>query len=165
MHGVRAWETTERLLESGRYEARQRALVSTAVVDESEAGARWLGVAYWDAIARFTRGAVRAGWSDDGGKLRLLGGAVLLTFTPAELAVDEGGVSCTHAIRGGFLTLRTGGSVALAQRKVGSDYELSVTVEEYLPRLGGPLYGRGQSPFHAALSRRYFKLLEQRAVS
>ena len=46
--------------------------------------------------------------------------------------------------------------------------ELSVTVEEYLPRLAaragappwtGMLYAKGQSPFHAAVSRRYFELL------
>ena len=43
-----------------------------------------------------------------------------------------------------------------------------MTVEEYLPRLAaragapwwtGALYAKGQSPFHAAVSRRYFELL------
>ena len=46
--------------------------------------------------------------------------------------------------------------------------ELSVTVEGYVPRLAaragarpwtGMLYAKGQSPFHAAVSRRYFELL------
>ena len=43
-----------------------------------------------------------------------------------------------------------------------------MAVEEYLPRLAaragappwtGMLYAKGQSPFHAAASRRYFELL------
>lgn len=161
MHRVRGWETTERLLGSGRYESRQRALVSTPVVDASEAGARWLGVSYWAVISRFTRGAVRARWSAEGGKLRLLGGVELLTFGPAELAVDGEGVKCKHSIRGGVLAFHAGGSVSFAQRNVGAEYELSVTVEEYLPRLDGRLYAKAQSPFHAALSRRYFELLER----
>ena len=58
--------------------------------------------------------------------------------------------------------------LTLAQRAVGGEYELTVTVEEYLPRLAaragapwwtGALYAKGQSPFHAAVSRRYFELL------
>jgi hypothetical protein len=64
--------------------------------------------------------------------------------------------------------LRAGGSVSLAQRPEGDQQELSVTVEEYLPRLAaragappwtGMLYAKVQSPFHAAVSRRYFELL------
>ena len=50
----------------------------------------------------------------------------------------------------------------------GDQQELSVTVEGYLPRLAaragappwtGMLYAKGQSPFHAAVSLRYFELL------
>ena len=64
--------------------------------------------------------------------------------------------------------MRSGGSVTLAQRPEGEQQELTVTVEEYLPRLAarvgapwwtGALYAKGQSPFHAAVSRRYFELL------
>jgi hypothetical protein len=56
----------------------------------------------------------------------------------------------------------------LAQRPKGEQHELSVLVEEYVPRLAaragwpwwaGALYLKGQSPFHAAVSRRYFDLL------
>jgi hypothetical protein len=66
------------------------------------------------------------------------------------------------------LALRTGGSVTLAQRPEGDRQELSVTGEGYLPRLvaragapqwSGMLYAKGQSPFHAAVSLRYFELL------
>ena len=162
------WEANERLLESGGFESRQRMLVEQPVVDASEAGARVLGVTYWRSVDRFTRGGVRASWNEGGGKLRLLGGATLLTFGLPELSCESGVVACRHEIRGGLLTLRAGGSVTLAQRAEGDQHELSVTVEEYLPRLAarvgaprwtGALYAKAQSPFHAAVSRRYFELL------
>ena len=163
-----SWETTERVLDSGGFESCQRVLVEHPAVEVSESGARVLGVTYWQAVSRFTRGGVRASWSGGGGKLRLLGGATLLTFGPPELLFEGGTVSCRHEIRGGLLALRAGGSVTLAQRAEGEQQELSVTVEEYLPRLAarvgapwwtGALYAKGQSPFHAAVSRRYFELL------
>ena len=162
------WETSERVFESGRFESRQRVLVAEPVVEASEAGARTLGINYWRAVDRFTRGGVRASWTGDGGKLKLLAGATLLSFGPAELSFDGRLVSCRYAIEGGLLALRAGGSVTLAQRPEGDKHELSVMVEEYLPRLAaraaapawtGMLYAKGQSPFHAAASRRYFELL------
>ena len=163
-----SWKATERVLASGGFESRQRLLVAEPVVEASESGARVLGVTYWQAVDRFTRGVVRASWHGAGGKLRLLGGATLLTFGPPELTFGSGLVSCRHEIRGGVLTLRAGGSVTLAQRAAGDQHEISVTVEEYLPRLAaragaprwtGALYAKGQSPFHVAVSRRYFALL------
>ena len=171
---MKGWETTERVLDSGGFESRQRALVAEPVVEASEAGARVLGVTYWQAVDRFTRGGVRASWTGGSGKLKLLGGATLLTFGPPELSFAEGAVSCRHEIRGGLLALRAGGSVTLAQSPAGDEYELSVTVEEYLPRLAaragaprwtGALYIKGQSPFHAAVSRRYFDLLVRSGTS
>jgi len=167
---LQGWEASERVLESGGFESRQRVLLSRLAVETSEAGARWLGVAYWQAVGDFTRGGVRATWRDDGGRLRLLGGATLLGFGPPELRYGDGIVSCRYSIEGGLLALRAGGSVTLAQRSEGEggEHELSVTVEEYLPslaaRVGAPwwtgaLYAKGQSPFHSAVSRRYFELL------
>ena len=165
---MKGWQSSEKVLESGGFESRQRVLVPEPAVEASEAGARTLGVTYWQAVDRFTRGGVRASWSGGGGKLKLLGGATLLTFGPPELSFDTGVVSCKHEIRGGLLALRAGGSVTLAQRPEDDQQELSVTVEEYLPRLAaragapewtGLLYMKGQSPFHAAVSRRYFDLL------
>ena len=162
------WESTERVLDSGGFESRQRVLVPEPMVEASEAGARTLGVTYWQAVDRFTRGGIRASWTGNGGRLKLFGGSTLLTFGPAELSLDGGLVSCRHAIQGGLLALRAGGSVTLAQRPEGDQQELSVTVEGYLPRLAaragappwtGMLYANGQSPFHAAVSRRYFELL------
>jgi hypothetical protein len=162
------WETWERVLESGAFESRQRVLVPEPAVEASEAGARTLGITYWQAVDRVTRGGVRASWTGGGGRLKLLGGATLLTFGPPGLSFDAGLVSCRHAIHGGLLALRAGGSVTLAQRPEGAQQELTVTVEGYLPRLAaragapawtGLLYAKGQSPFHAAVSRRYFELL------
>jgi hypothetical protein len=162
------WETSERVLASGGFESRQRVLVADPAVEASEAGARTLGVTYWRAVDRFTRGCVRASWRGGGGKLKLLGGATLLTFGPPQLAFDAGVVSCRHEIQGGLLALRAGGSVKLGQRSEGDEQELSVTVEGYLPRLAaragappwtGMLYAKGQSPFHAAVSLRFFELL------
>ncbi len=170
----RGWETSERLLESGGFESRQRVFVSEPVVDSSESGGRWLGVSYWQAVDALTRGGVRATWSERGGRLKLLGGATLLRFGSPELAFEDEAVSCRYAIQGGLLALRPGGSVTLAQRRLDEGYELSVTVEEYLPRLAarvgapwwtGALYAKGQSPFHAAVSRRYFDLLVRARAS
>ncbi len=167
---MRGWETNEKVLDSGGFESRQRVLVDEPVVDASDAGARWLGVTYWQAVGALTRGVVRAQWNHEGGRLRLLGGATLLRFAAPSLEHADDGVSCCYAIEGGTLALRPGGSVTLAQRPVEDGYELSVAVEEYVPRLAarvgspwwtGALYAKGQSPFHAAVSRRYFELLEQ----
>jgi hypothetical protein len=171
---VTGWEATERVLDSGGFESRQRVLVDEPVVEASESGARVLGVTYWQAVDRFTRGGARASWSGEGGTLRLLGGVTLLSFGPPELSFANDVVSCRHEIRGGLLSLRAGGSVTLAQTPAGDRRELSVTVEEYLPRLAarvgapwwtGVLYAKGQSPFHAAVSRRYFDLLVRKRPS
>ena len=169
LHG---WHGRERVLDSGGFESTQRVLVSEPVVESSESGARWLGIAYWQAVNRVTRGGVRARWGNDGGRLTLLGGASLLSFGVPELAFSGEAVSCRYAIQGGLLALRAGGSVTLAQRRADDGVELSVIVEEYLPRLAarlgapswtGALYARGQRPLHAAVSRRYFELLASRA--
>ena len=165
----RARETSERSLPAGGGESRQRIVVPQPVVESSAAGARWLGVLYWQAVTDVSRGAVRASWSDTGGRLRLLSGPVLLRFGPAELRHDEELVSCTHRITGGLRALRAAGSVTLAQAALPDGAELSVAVEEYLPRLAaragapawtGMLYVRGQRPFHSLVSARYFELLE-----
>jgi len=160
------------MLVSGGFESAQRVIASGPVVESSKSGARWLGIAYWQAVGRVTRGGVRARWTDDGGRLTLLGGANLLAFGVPELAFSGEVVSCRYAIRGGILALRAGGSVTLAQRRADEEVELSVVVEEYLPRLAarlgapkwtGTLYAKGQSPLHAAVSRGYFELLASRA--
>ena len=169
---LHSWHSRERVLNSGGFESTQRVLASGPVVECSESGARWLGIAYWQAVERVTRGGVRARWTNDGGRLTLLGGASLLSFGAPELTFSGDAVSCRYAIQGGLLALRAGGSVTLAQRGADDEVELSIFVEEYLPRLAarigaprwtGALYAKGQSPLHAAVSRRYFELLASRA--
>jgi len=49
---VTGWETSERVLKSGGFESRQRVLVAEPAVEASEAGARTLGVTYWQAVDR-----------------------------------------------------------------------------------------------------------------
>jgi hypothetical protein len=168
MSSFHGWEATARMLESGGFQSRQRVLISEAPVPASEAGARRLGSTYWRAVDGFTRGGVRAHWSDRGGRLRLVGGPTLLRFGPPEVAHADDVISCCYSIEGGLLALRAGGSVTLAQHRIGDGHELSVMVEEYLPRLAaragaprwtGVLYAKGQTPFHVAVSRRYFELL------
>jgi hypothetical protein len=149
---VSGWETSERVLESGAFDSRQRVLVTEPVVEASEAGARTLGITYWQAVDGFTRGGIRARWTGEGGKLKLLGGVTLFVFGPPQLSVDGEVVSCRYAIDGGLLALRAGGSVTLAQQPEGDQQELSVMVEGYLPRLAaragapawtGMLYAKG----------------------
>ena len=160
------------MLASGGFESAQRVLASGPVVESSQSGARWLGIAYWEAVNRLTHGGVRARWTDDGGRLTLLGGASLLSFGAPEPTFSGNAVSCRYAIQGGLLALRAGGSVTLAQRYHDDEVELSVIVEEYIPRLAarlgapmwtGTLYAKAQSPLHVAVSRRYFELLASRA--
>jgi hypothetical protein len=83
--GFHDWEATERLLDRGGVESRQRVLVSEPAVEPSRDGARSLGVTYWCAVDSFTHGGIRATWGDEGGRLRLFGGATLLRFGPPEL--------------------------------------------------------------------------------
>ena len=168
MTALSGWETLERVTESGATESRQRVHADRPVVEVSEAGARRLGVRYWQAVQDSTRGAVRASWQDEGGRLRLLGGATLLRFGPPDLSVAGNAVTCRYAICGGLLAVRAGGTVTLTQQGLDDGVELVVSVEEYLPRLAarvgaprwtGLLYARAQSPFHVGVSRRYFESL------
>ena len=105
---LHSWYTTERVLDSGGFESTQGVLASEPLVESSESGARWLGIAYWQAVNRFTRGAVRARWTGDGGRLTLLGGASLLSFEPPELAFSDETVSCRYAIKRGLARLASG---------------------------------------------------------
>lgn len=118
-----------------------------------------------------TRGGVRASWTGERGLLRLFGGATLLRFGPAELDSSDGLASCGTRSREACSPLRAGGWVTLQQRSSGDEHEVSFNVRGYLPRLApragsppwaGILYAKGQKPFHAAVSRRYFELLERK---
>ena len=118
---------------------RQRTFVMEPVVEASAAGARTLGVTYWQAVDRFTVAVLRASWPGGGGKLKPVGGAKRSpTFELMELSFDGGLVSCKHAIQGGLLRAVVGRMSPLAQRAEGDQQELSVTVEGYLPAARGP---------------------------
>ena len=167
-HPLRDWETSERVLESGGFESRQRVLAAEPAVEASDSGARWLGVMYWQAVAGFTRGDRRASWSADGGRLRLLGGANLLIFGVPAIAVDAEAVSCRYPIQGGLLALRPGwlrhARPECRRRRVRAErHRRGVSAAARgaggAPWWTGALYAKGQSPFHAAVSRRYFELL------
>ena len=165
--GRSSWQSTERVLESGAFESRQRLVVAGAVAESSGTGARWLGVTYWQAVSEFSRGAVRARWSETGGRLTLLGGPTLLRFGLPEVSFDGETVSCRFAIEGGMLAVRAGGSVTLTHTRLDAGSSSPSRSRSTFPawrRGQGPRGGRecctpGQSPFHAGVSRRYFELL------
>jgi hypothetical protein len=134
----------------------------------SAAGGAELGRLYWRALARVTRGLVRAREDGRGLELRALGlPPALLTFAPAEIGVEDGAVSCRFAIRGGLLARRPGGSLTVFQTG-DAQPQLAAVVTGFFPRLGaragrprwrGALYELVQERLHVAVSRRYFGLL------
>ena len=169
---LHSWDTSEHILASGAFESTQRVLASEPVVENSESGARWLGIAYWEAVNRVTRGGVRARWTSDGGRLTCWAARASspsghpsshspATPSPVDTQSRE---ACSPCGPAGRSPSRSG--------YADEEVELSVIVEEYLPRLAarlgaprwtGTLYAKGQSPLHAAVSRRYFELLASRA--
>ena len=155
---IEAWSTVHSRSEDGTLTSVQRARSARPVVEISDAGAKDLGQRYWREAVRASRGLVYCRQGPMGVELRLLGrGPVLLSFRPAETSVEGNRVSCTYSIRGGLLTRREGGMLALSQ--IGrAEVELRAEVTEFVPRLGVTL-GLVQRLFHAAISRRYFARL------
>ena len=155
---IEAWSTVHARSDDGPLTSVPRARSARPVVEKSDAGAKDLGQRYWREAARASRGLVHCRQEPVGVELRLLGrGPVLLSFLPAETSVDGSRVSCNYAIRGGLLTRREGGTLALSQ--IGrAEVELRTEVTEFVPRLGVTL-GFVQRRFHAAISRRYFARL------
>ena len=160
---IEAWSTVHSRSEDGTLTSVQRARSARPVVEISDAGAKDLGQRYWREAVRASRGLVYCRQGPVGVELRLLGRGVLLSFLPAETSVDGSRVSCNYAIRGGLLTRREGGILALSQ--IGrAEVELRAEVTEFVPRLGVTL-GFVQRRFHAAISRRYFARLIAEAHS
>jgi hypothetical protein len=155
---IEAWSTVHSRSEDGTLTSVQRARSARPVVEISDSGAKDLGQRYWREAVRASRGLVHCRQGPVGVELRLLGrGPVLLSFRPAETSVEGNRVSCTYSIRGGLLTRREGGTLALSQ--IGrAEVELRAEVTEFVPRLGVTL-GFVQRRFHAAISRRYFARL------
>jgi hypothetical protein len=161
---IEAWNTVQSRSADGTLTSVQRARSARPVVEKSDAGAKVLGQLYWLEAVRTSRGLVHCRQESVGVELRLLErGPVLLSFRPAETSVEGNRVSCNYSIRGGLLTRREGGTLALSQ--IGrAEVELRTEVTEFVPRLGVTL-GFVQRRFHAAISRRYFARLIAEAHS
>lgn len=141
------WSTSDRRRDDGAVESVQR-VRAAPLVEETEDGARRLGETYLRAVAW---GPVRVRRHE----VRLLGlPPALLAFDGPELAADAERIACTYRIRGGALARRAGGTLVLSQ----ADGELTVAVEGFFPRLA-VLHHAIQSRVHAAVSRRYFRIL------
>ena len=147
------WSTRDRRRDDGAVESVQRVHAAAPVVEQTEEGALRLGAAYLRAVAW---GPVRVRRHE----VRLLGlPPALLAFDGPEPAADAGRVSCTYRIRGGLLARKAGGTLVLAQ----AAGELTVAVEGFFPRLA-VLHHTVQSRIHAAVSRRYFRMLVAEAA-
>ena len=140
----------------------QRIGLARPVVECSAEGAAELGVLYWQELAGFTRGLVRARRRGGGTDLLLAGFVPLLRFGPRLTEIGPDSVGCRYPIQGGLLAARPGGDLVITQR-TGGDPELSLTVTGYAPRLGNGgragrlLYTTLQRRVHAAAACRFLQ--------
>ena len=160
----------EALLRDGElFGSRQRAVLPRRAVDEDEAGARALALAYWRAVEATTARAVRAVVRPDGAvALRpLRRGPALLRFGAPRVTVGGGATIVRQDIEGGLLTRRAGGWIELVQLD-GDPVVVTATVEDYLPSLAarpgrpgwtGTLYVQLQARLHRRVARRFFAAL------
>ena len=141
----------------------------SAIVADTEAGARLLGTEYLAEIGRATHRLVRPRTRTDGVDLVLGGRLTLFAFGPPEARVDGDQTECRFEIRGGVLVGREGGSLVITQRS-GLTSQLIVEVEEYVPRLDptvsrrgvrGFLYRQLQERAHGAISRRFVERMAE----
>jgi hypothetical protein len=142
----------------------QRVFARAPVVPLSHGGGRYLGCAYWAAIARGSRGLVRVRVGERGVVIRLAGiRSPLLRLGAAQVTVGNDRPTCRYPIVGGLLARRPGGALVVAQTGRGPA-KLYVTVTGFFARLGsGPVYRHLQQRIHLAVSRRFFtRLLEER---
>lgn len=148
---------------TGAYSER-RTLLRVPVVEETTAGARRLGEAYWQEVAAYSRGLVRPRRAVDGVDLVLLRVLPLLRFGGAEATVGAGLVQCRYPIRGGILASGPGGFLVLSQHS-RETVELSLAVHDYRARLAVEgrlgarrrLFERLQVPLHERVSRRFLE--------
>lgn len=135
-------------------------------------GALELGRSYWPTVERCTLGIVRRRKASSAVALRVFGrGPAFLCFGEPRLEANPAGVMCRYPIEGGFLARHPGGSISFEQRS-GDELELRSTISGFHPRFAarpgaphwtGALYNQIQSRVHAAIGRRYFRSLQQRA--
>ena len=128
----------------------------------------WFGWTYNRLVA--LRNRMRAAWASIDTLLKRRADLVpnLVQAVRGYMAHEQGTLTDIASARA--QALQAGGAVMVAQRTIDSAYELSVTVDQYMPRLAarvgaprwsGLLYIRGQRPVHEAVSRRYFELLQR----
>jgi hypothetical protein len=162
------WTTTSRQREDGAIDSEQRIPAHRPVVESSERGAAELSSVYWREVERFMHGLVRAQVGPDGQvELRLRpSGRVLLAFGQRETRTANGITRCTHAITGGLLARRPGGSISFSQETAPP--ALASAISGFLPRFAaapgrpswtGALYEQLQRRLHLAVSKRYFAAL------
>ncbi|MFO7571955.1 MAG: hypothetical protein R6W48_05055 [Gaiellaceae bacterium] len=146
----------------------QRISAAIPPVPASDEGARRLGSAYWEEVARSLRGLVRPRRSDEGIELVLLRALPLLRFGRAETTVDGDRIECRYPIRGGLLASGPGGFLVLAQRGT-EPTEVSIAVTEFRSRLAVDgrigvrrrLFDILQIPLHERVGRRYLARAER----
>ncbi|HEU4865174.1 MAG TPA: hypothetical protein VFT76_02900 [Actinomycetota bacterium] len=152
------WASTQQIGTDGSVDSEQRVTLDRPVVECSDRGARELSFRYWAELQRSGRRWMSVREHAGGIDLRLLGfGPVLIALGPVETAYSPASATARHAIRGGLLVRRSGGSIAFEQL-VGEQVELRSTIDGFNPRRG-PFYAVVQRRFHLALSRRYFRRL------
>jgi hypothetical protein len=148
----------------GSIATEQRVFARAPVVPWSQGGGRYLGRAYWAAIAEVGRGLVRVRAGERGVVIRLAGvRSPLLRLGAAQVTVGDDRLTCRYPIVGGLLARRPGGALVVAQTGRGPA-ELYVAVTGFFARLGsGAVYRHLQQRIHLAVSRRFFtRLLEER---
>jgi hypothetical protein len=152
---LEGWRSAFRRDAGGAITSDESVRIRASVVRRSDEGARQLGRRYWLAVARASRGLVRARETAAGVELRVLGRACVLRLGPAQTSFDAGGVRCRYAIEGGLLARRPSGSLTLSETPT----ELRAAVEGFVPRLSGQAYHHLQHRLHVAVSCRYFTAL------
>ncbi|MDQ2969160.1 MAG: hypothetical protein M3R37_12690 [Actinomycetota bacterium] len=165
---MNGWETWQRQTGDGAVESQQRVVLRDPVVEFSPAGAECLGLAYWRAVERVTRGLIRPRERNGTLELRLFGhGPTLLRFGRPTLLATNTLVRCSYPIEGGLLAQRPAGEIVFAQVG-GSPLIVRSTIRGFFPSLAarqgerdwtGALYSQVQSRTHVAISRRYFARL------
>jgi hypothetical protein len=158
------FRTSDSRAADGSIATEQRIMSPSPVVPLSHGGGKYLGCAYWAAIARVSRGLIRARVGERGVVVRVAGiRSPLLRFGTAQLTIGDDRLICRYPIVGGLLARRPGGALVVAQTGRGPT-ELYVAVTGFFARLGsGPVYRHLQQRIHLAVSRRFFtRLLAER---
>jgi hypothetical protein len=166
------WRSSEKRLEDGAVESRQRVWFEQPVVPMTVAGARRLGSVYWREVRRSTRGLVRVRESAKGVEIRLIGRPTLLRFSAPEVTVEADAVTCAYPITGGLLSRERSGTITFAQRQLEDRVLVESAIAGFHPTLAarpgspdwtGEAYKHIQARLHVAISGDYFRRLSREA--